>query len=94
MWGENSSGGLGDNTIINRSSPVQVGSATDWNHFSASYVVSQALKTDGTLWAYGRGEIGELGQNDGIARSSPVQIPGTWTTINSKMVGGSGIKRA
>ena len=30
-WGQNDHGRLGDNSIINRSSPVQVGSATDWN---------------------------------------------------------------
>ena len=29
-WGNNGSGQLGDGTIINRSSPVQVGTGTNW----------------------------------------------------------------
>ena len=40
-----------------------------------------ALKTDGSLWAWGRSEMGSLGIPS-IAhdahQSSPVQIPGTW----------------
>ena len=40
-----------------------------------------ALKTDGTLWAWGNNEYGILGVSDSDKRSSPTQIPGTsWTT--------------
>ena len=42
------------------------------------------LKTDGTLWAWGRNEEwGSLGQNDDNDRSSPTQIPGTYTNIGN-----------
>ena len=41
------------------------------------------LKTDGTLWMWGRNNYGGLGQGEptNTHRSSPVQVPGTtWTT--------------
>jgi alpha-tubulin suppressor-like RCC1 family protein len=39
---------------INRSSPVQVGSLTDWKEISATGGYhSLALKTNGTLWSWG-----------------------------------------
>ena len=40
-----------------------------------------ALKTDGTLWSWGRNSEGSLGIPSiahGSGRSSPVQIPGSW----------------
>ena len=43
-----------------------------------------AIKTDGTLWAWGSNNKGKLGDNTGITRSSPVQVPGTtWATVSS-----------
>ena len=92
-WGGNDHGSLGQNSVNNGySSPVQIGSSTDWSSVSLSYKAGQGLKTDGTLWAWGRGMIGVLGQNNQTERSSPVQIPGTdWSVINSRMVGMSGL---
>ena len=34
-WGRNSFGQLGDDTIVNRSSPVQIGALTNWSQVSA-----------------------------------------------------------
>ena len=46
--------------------------------------MSFGLKTDGTLWTWGRNEYGQLAINDVVSRSSPVQIPGTtWSVISS-----------
>ena len=86
-WGSNSNGQLAQNHIVNRSSPVQIGSGTDWATGAGSVASSDewagALKTDGTLWFWGRNEYGQLGQNDdGDRYSSPVQVPGTtWRTV-------------
>ena len=91
-WGYNGMGALGQNTQGNptsRSSPVQVGSDTTWSSDSfdklgGSFGAIMTIKTDGTLWAWGRNEFGVLGINAGhdSHRSSPVQIPGTtWSVV-------------
>ena len=40
-----------------------------------------AVKTDGTMWAWGYNAFGQLGHNDNIEYSSPVQIPGSWSRM-------------
>ena len=89
MWlaGKNEDGSMGQNLNYNqltgRSSPTQI--AGDWNDVAILQKAVAAVKTNGTLWAWGQNEKGELGQNDRTYRSSPTQIPGTtW-----KRVGGA-----
>ena len=90
MWGMNDQGHLGQNSVVNYSSPVQVGSGTDWvktrNGVRAGNS-TRALKTDGTFWNWGYNFHGSLGQNEGgepaTLYSSPVQIPGTWADFNA-----------
>ncbi|NBS70056.1 hypothetical protein EBT31_14260 [bacterium] len=48
-----------------------------------------AIKTDGTLWAWGSGDSGRLGLNDTADRSSPVQV-GALTTWAQVAAGGGG----
>jgi alpha-tubulin suppressor-like RCC1 family protein len=73
-WGQNAYGqlGLGDRT--NRSSPVQVGSDTDWAEVACAENSMVAIKTGGTLWAWGLNDNGVLGLGDRTKRSSPVQV--------------------
>ena len=75
-WGDNVyTGQLGTGNTTSRSSPVQVGSLTNWSKVSASKYASFAIKTDGTMWSWGVDGAGELGiGTDGIPKSSPVQI--------------------
>jgi alpha-tubulin suppressor-like RCC1 family protein len=73
-WGRNDSGQIGDNTNINRSSPVQIGSITTWDTVSAGLQHSFAIKQDNTLWTWGRGNQGQTGVNYTATLSSPVQI--------------------
>jgi len=78
-WGRNSNGQIGDNTTIDKSSPVQVGLLTDWKqvdvgHERAGQGFTLAVKTDGTLWAWGDGSSGALGDGTTASKSSPVQI--------------------
>ena len=85
-WGYNTSGQLGHNQSnpTTYSSPKQVGSGTDWSKVTQG-IQNQifALKTNGTLWGWGRNDEGQLGQNSNVTYSSPVQIPGTtWDNVN------------
>jgi len=74
-WGSNSFGELGTNSDPNTSSPIQVGSDTNWSVIKSGLATTVlALKTDGTIWSWGRNQFGDGGLNDDIRRSSPVQI--------------------
>ena len=74
LWGRNGNGGLGDNTRTSRNSPVQtVAGGTSWKLVAGCYYFTAAIKTDGTLWSWGRNFSGELGDNSQASKSSPVQ---------------------
>jgi len=74
-WGDNSKGQLGVGNTTDYSSPVQVGSLTTWLQIGLqSDAGSFAVKTDGTLWAWGFGEAGRLGDGTTVDKSSPIQI--------------------
>jgi len=94
-WGTNTDGHLGINDTTQRSSPVQV-PGTTWNKLIGGhnlYYASGAIKTDGTLWVWGRNTAGELGQNNLTKYSSPVQIPGTtWDTVAGGVACMGGLK--
>ena len=74
LWGYNARGQLGDNSVTDRSSPVQtVARGTNWVQVSQGYSITGAIKTDGTLWLWGSNYNGELGDNTVTLKSSPVQ---------------------
>ena len=83
-WGSNEAGEMGQNEggpTKNISSPTQVGTGTNWSDARSFRRNSLAVKTDGTMYAWGENSYGQLGQNQAYpslpAASSPVQIPGT-----------------
>jgi alpha-tubulin suppressor-like RCC1 family protein len=74
LWGFNTYGQLGDNTITHRSSPIQtISGGTNWKQVGAGSLHTAAIKTDGTLWTWGLNNLAQLGTNDITDRSSPVQ---------------------
>jgi alpha-tubulin suppressor-like RCC1 family protein len=74
-WGGNTSFGVvGDGTVIDRSSPVQVGALTNWSQVSTANDGCAAIKTDGTLWGWGSGDDGKIGDGTSVNKSSPVQV--------------------
>jgi len=95
-WGQGQNGVLGLNDKTQRSSPVQVGSGTDWENLGVDgrrYASGGGLKSDGTLWMWGRNSSGGLGQNNVTYYSSPVQIPGTtWDKFSVSIDKGASIK--
>ena len=82
-WGRNSRGQLGINAAgAYYSSPVQIGSLTNWSSVDCGVFHNIAIKTDGTAWSWGdNSTFGQLGLGDKTDRSSPVQIGSltTWT---------------
>ena len=70
-------------TNAHRSSPTQLGAGTDWDmvQFSGGEDCF-ALKTDGSLWSWGRNEGGKLGHNTSSVTRSPKQVPGSWLSIS------------
>jgi len=75
MWGLNSAGQVGDGTVVKRSSPVQVGSLTNWSKLYSGDGTTYAIKTDGTMWVFGNGGDNSSGTGSyGLSASSPVQI--------------------
>src|SRR3989344_5412319 len=89
-WGNNASGALGQNiaTTTDRSSPAQVGALTNWKAVSVGGVHSLAVKTDGTLWAWGYNTYGQRGSNTSANSSSPAQV-GTLTNWLAVAAGGN-----
>jgi hypothetical protein len=82
LWGQNSEGQLGDNTLVNKSSPIQtIRRGTDWKQVAtgcARHTV--AIKTNGSLWVWGLNSSGQLGDATIDNKSSPIMVSGgTWT---------------
>jgi alpha-tubulin suppressor-like RCC1 family protein len=72
-WGRNSYGQLGNNTTNNRSTPVTTfAGGTNWKQVSGGDEHTAAIKTDGTLWTWGRNSYGQIGDNTSTQRITPV----------------------
>ncbi|MCM8769220.1 MAG: hypothetical protein NC911_06040, partial [Candidatus Omnitrophica bacterium] len=75
-WGSNAYGQLGDGTQSNKSTPVQVGTATDWRSMKGGGSYAAGLKTDGSLWVWGENQAGQLGDGSTASKNEPVPLPG------------------
>lgn len=87
VWGcgYNTAGQLGDNTVVNKSTFVQIGSLTTWAAISVGFRATAMIKTDGSMWACGynyRGQAG-IGVFHGANLSSPVKVLGAqvWASV-------------
>ena len=96
-WGQNEHGSLGQNTrgpsaANGVSSPTQV-PGTTWSKIVGTRYQTLALKTNGTLWTWGKNNKGQMGVNDTIQRSSPTQVPGTtWSAVGLYYEGSIALK--
>ena len=85
VWGYNSYNNLGINvTAADRRTPVTTfAGGNNWKTCAAGNFHSVAIKTDGTLWAWGQNGGGYLGDGTVINRSTPIttNLGGTnWKT--------------
>ena len=74
-WGYNGYGqlGTGTNDSSAHATPVQVGTDNKWAAVDAGQYHTAAVKTDGTLWAWGYNYYGQLGDASNTQRASPVR---------------------
>jgi alpha-tubulin suppressor-like RCC1 family protein len=74
-WGDNNWGQLGDDTSIERHTPVNTLNLSDTVAISAGFTHSMALKSDGTIWSWGRNTYGQLGHHPYVNQDLPSQVP-------------------
>ena len=80
--GFNNYGQLGVGDTTDRFGPTKIGSSSDWSKvFSGTlwdtvgtHTHSAAIKTNGTLWAWGGNNNGQVGDGTSAQRNSPVQV--------------------
>ncbi len=83
-WGGAAFGRLGNGTTTpNISSPIQIGSLTDWAWAFGGGGHSVAIKTNDSLWSWGFNDDGQLGDGTTTSISSPTQVGSLtdWSTV-------------
>lgn len=82
-WGLNNYGQLAQNNVVYRSSPVQIGTKSDWIIVAANYYNGAAINANNELYVWGEATQGAIGDNTVINKSSPVQVAGSWQQVVS-----------
>ena len=75
-WGYNDHGQIGDNSQINRNSPVLISSLAGMIGMSSANHTTCALKSDGTPWCWGWGGFGMLGTGNDADQYVPAAVQG------------------
>jgi alpha-tubulin suppressor-like RCC1 family protein len=89
-WGVNTSGQLGDGTMMNRNVPAKVvGSLKGAVAVSSFRSHTCALTNAGAVWCWGNNEYGQLGDGTKINRAIPVKVKGLAGGIRAVSAGGA-----
>ncbi|MFT4186028.1 MAG: hypothetical protein QM613_02200, partial [Micrococcaceae bacterium] len=90
VWGQNSSGQVGDNSTTNRGNPINISlpasapSGATWNFVAAGASQSYALDSEDNLYSWGSNAQGQLGNGSTTDSLTPTRIGNLkWQTVNS-----------
>lgn len=85
LWaiGKNQFGQLGDGTVIEKTLPVQIGTATDWSFVCAGLYSSFALKSNSSLWVWGMNQHTQFGNYKNKNVFQPVLSPSSWKSAST-----------
>jgi alpha-tubulin suppressor-like RCC1 family protein len=86
-WGLGTTGELGDNTILSKSTPVPVAGGHSFVQLTGATTYAAALKADGSVWAWGLGTGGQLGDNTAVSKSVPTTAAGNHSFIQIAAIG-------
>ncbi len=76
-WGNNASGQLGDNSTVDRLSPIAVAGLTaEVRGLSAGFTHTCAVTATGSIQCWGTNESGQLGSNDTVDHLTPIAVVG------------------
>jgi len=78
-WGGNSSGELGNGSIVSSSAPVLVSGGLSFSSLSAGYQYTCGLTTSGAAYCWGSNTAGQLGDGSTAPSSIPVAVVGGLT---------------
>ena len=62
--------------MTQRTTPVQVSSLSGVTAIAEGHYHTLAMKSDGTVWAWGWNDYGQLGDGTTTDRTTPVQVIG------------------
>lgn len=86
-WGGNQHGQVGNSTTNSSGQKTRIQISTDntWIDIDGGYQHSVALKSDGTIWAWGYNDQGEIGDNSTTDAKTPIQIgiDSDWTDVEA-----------